>query len=392
MCTTFKDVPQYRIDLDVEPQLRWKHIMEQNDMGPKITALKDTLLYLLRAEFGRATWFIQQWSKTGMNIHARDTLPAEYLQELAGIAECTSKHGLHYDQLLQLNMGYSYLAACTSAVVCPSGEEFPVHLRNMDWEDHNDALRNATIEVVFQKGGKDLYVATTWLGCVSVFTGMTTPGDNTAWSVSLNYRKINGNIANNLIQCCKGGAVCGSGLIRQALETCGDYQTAVTKLTKGTMDAPAYLTVCGCEQSQGIVLERDRVGAHAQFQLTDSQRFVAITNNDHGVTEVSKKWTAGDPLLINTIERQQAIEAELYALCADTHEQHNLVDDQGRIATLPPVAQKGMASLATEPVMNYQTVYTVVALPALGTYYSFVPVPSQEEQANLDKLNPKVKT
>jgi hypothetical protein len=75
-------------------------------------------------------------------------------------------------QLVLLQLVYEASAACTSIVVPQDptqGDSIPQHIRTMDWG--MEFLRPLTIEVEFTKGGRTLYVATTWVGYVGVLTG-----------------------------------------------------------------------------------------------------------------------------------------------------------------------------------------------------------------------------
>lgn len=122
-----------------------------------------------------------------------------------------------------INIGYDYLARCTSAVLELGGEEkgkardssyFPLHLRAMDW--NMSSLRDLTVDLSFNRGGETVYKATSWVfagglfgvlnpflkvGFVGLMTGMRMNNGHAGegYSVSINYRELGGTILPNLI-------------------------------------------------------------------------------------------------------------------------------------------------------------------------------------------------
>ncbi len=75
--------------------------------------------------------------------------------------------------LLVLRLGYEVTDDCTSIVAqTPDGKI--LHARNLDFGigmGFTESLREATIEVEFQRGGKTVFYATTFAGFVGVLSG-----------------------------------------------------------------------------------------------------------------------------------------------------------------------------------------------------------------------------
>ena len=80
-----------------------------------------------------------------------------YSKELGRIAELL---GVSIGKVILLQLAYETFAACTSVVVNgPDGH--PLHIRTMDWE--MPQLEALTIELDFQRGGRTVATATTWV-------------------------------------------------------------------------------------------------------------------------------------------------------------------------------------------------------------------------------------
>ena len=79
---------------------------------------------------------------------------------------------LDYVALCQLNLGYDFIARCTSAVAPMGPAGCPALLRNMDWGSLTEArLRRLTATFLFQRGGRTVFSVSGWVGFVSAFTG-----------------------------------------------------------------------------------------------------------------------------------------------------------------------------------------------------------------------------
>ena len=67
----------------------------------------------------------------------------------------SKKSGMSLKKILQLNLGYDFLARCTSIVSYDKNHNRVWHLRNMDWD--TDLLHDLTIRVKFYSGDVLLY-------------------------------------------------------------------------------------------------------------------------------------------------------------------------------------------------------------------------------------------
>lgn len=131
---------------------RWQHII--NRYLPEFDRMKAFIVKTEIAEFGSVGPWFAAVIKASFAGGWRLVMPPELSEELEGIADITTKHGLDYKTLLLLNLGYDLVARCTSIVV-PAVDGTPCLLRNMDWE--SPVLHATTIDVEFVSGGQTLY-------------------------------------------------------------------------------------------------------------------------------------------------------------------------------------------------------------------------------------------
>merc|ERR1711964_437516 len=115
------------------------------------------------------------------------------------------------------------------------------HLRNQDYPLF---LRNLTVDVTFEKGGKTAYKGTTFVGYIGLPTGMVPGG----WSVSANARFDTYDAATawlHTIQSAKEGGWIIGQLLRSVMQNTSDWQEAVKLMSNTRVIAPAYYITAG---------------------------------------------------------------------------------------------------------------------------------------------------
>ncbi|KAG2375056.1 hypothetical protein C9374_010060 [Naegleria lovaniensis] len=305
---TFKATPLYTIDLNTPPRQRWQPIVREylNEMKPLKNYI-DQMAHEQAGWFGKLGMKISGWASQQLLTTVSDSI----VEELKGIAELTQPaFGLSYSDLLNLNLGYNFLAMCSSIAVkefnrgeskstLGSGEpksttsralDGVYHLRNLDWDVAiAEPFRNLTIDVEFVRGSQLIYRATTWVGFNGFLTGMryrqfsTTSSDNTntttsngtttctatPFSISLNYRK---NKDSNEIVGFVKNVLAGfmnyypaEYLIRKLLEDADSLETALRWIDHYPMMAPCYLVLCGEENA--YLLSKTRTSDLNRLQL-----------------------------------------------------------------------------------------------------------------------------
>jgi len=207
--------------------------------------------------------------------------PYEYAQEIRG---CADAMGVEFGWLTWVNIGYEVTSACTSIVAqTPAGKIY--HVRNMDFWDGiwlTDKLKNLTMTLAFQKGGKDLYYATSFAGYVGILSGMKP----NAFSVSINTRYYpDHQLKNFLHEIIAAITEKNNSLVaflsRDAMNLDSDYASAMNRLSNGPLIADVYYTVGGVNQNEGAVISRNILNASDIWRLNSTQWFLAQTNYDH---------------------------------------------------------------------------------------------------------------
>jgi hypothetical protein len=356
--TRYITPPEYIINCDLPPHERWKHIamIYRDQMRP----LAEYIQKQMRDELGSCGFFatsVLAFLQTHLYLHD------DFRLELEGIAEITEQIGLGYDELLAFNIGYDFLAYCTSiSTKIGSDDGAPWHLRNMDWDKEiADCLGQLTITAVFQKRGNTIYRATTWVGMIGLLTACSSK-----FSISLNYRHVGETlgIVNNVLSILAGLWPIAL-LLRFLLDHDLEYDSAIMVMQDTKIASPCYLVITGIHIDQGIILTRERTGTLRPIDLSDRD-FLVQTNIDHWVNHTDPEWAGTDVLLQNALERR--VQAE-----------QNLQNYE------PGTDFKAFALkiLSKYPTCNDQTVYQVVMHPASGLYEARVVInpPSQFSHA-----------
>ena len=332
----------YTINLDQPPEERWKQVAV--DYTDEILSLMNKIDAML-----------PPGAKALATILGGDVekyIPYPYNLELIGIAE--SIEGLTVGELILGNTLYEVTAfghggepeakACTSIVAeALNGTIF--HGRNLDYSFGN-VLRGLTININFQKGGKTIYMGTTFAGMVGLLSGQKPYG----YTITLDERDQGDWWMNALESLVAGTHGVAAFLIRDTLANpTMNFDDAVRNLAYQPLIAPSYIIVGGTKSREGAVITRDRIAA-VDLWLIDASSghwYLVETNYDHWV-----------PPPASDNRRDPAIKAM-------NHLTRNGVGRDGLYFVL-----------STPPVLNNGTVYTVIMSAGIPfTYSSFVRTP-----------------
>ncbi|KAL0481892.1 acid ceramidase [Acrasis kona] len=345
--TTYLDPPVYNVDLDLPPRQRWKHIalLYRDQMKPLVEYLNDQR----KLELG-----IFDTYATGLLsfVNRALLLTSEHKEELLGFADISSSVGMDFKNLLSFNLGYDFLAYCTSITTrLGSKEKIPHHLRNMDWDKViADCLCSLTITVNFQRNQTTIYKATTWVGMIGILTAMSSK-----LSLSLNYRHTTEyfGLTKNVLAMFLGWWPIGL-LIRHVLDQNLTFHDTVQQLSNKYIMSPCYLTLTGASAFEGTLITRSRTGSINPLCLS-TREYIVQTNMDHWVHVTDPLWAGDDSLLLNALERRTQAEGDLNNY--DGHEDY---------------MSFGLNLLSRYPVMNGETVYQVLMNPSKNIYISRV--------------------
>ena len=326
--------PRYVVNLDLAPQDRWTHVVA--DYRPDLQAL----LKEVKEMVPRAAILLA--SMIGDNIEKY--MPYPYSLEMVGVSLAG---GVTLGEAVLGNIIYELTAfnssmlgrkACTS-IVAEALNGTMYHGRNLDYSIAG-ILRNMTVTVEFQSGGKTVYTGTTFVGYVGLLTGQRPH----AYTITLNERDKGKWWMNVLEAAVAGARGIAAFLIRDTLaDTSLSFDEAVEKLAYEPLVAPCYLIVGGMTSKEGVVITRNRIAALDIWWLDSSKEhwFLVETNYDH--------W--GPPPKSDD-RRDPAIKA-----------MNEIGQGNVSVASLFHV-------LSTPPVLNDGTTYTVTMSASIPELYN----------------------
>lgn len=323
------------MNLDLQPKQRWSEIIAK--YGEQVARLAGTVEKLMTSEMLDLIGVIA--------ANTESLFPYPYNQEMMGIAEGLQDVSLK--DIVLLNILYELTAfgkgvenggkACTSIVAESTGGMI-LHGRNLDYSLYG--LRNITITVDFQRGGKTAYTGTTFAGFVGLLTGQKPHG----YTISMDERD-QGKLWMNILQGIINGMAAVTVFdIRDTLANSNyDFEMALDFLSNKSLIAPSYLIMGGIEALQGAVITRGRFSALDVWKVRpdDGEWFLVETNYDH--------WK---PPPASDDRRNPAIKA---------------MNGMGRAN----VSVTNLFNvLSTPPVLNDRTIYTVAMSAAKPELYT----------------------
>jgi hypothetical protein len=262
------NVKSYIVDLDVEPEKRWKQIIDDHKQYfPRVEQEIDNILKNVGILGGVSKGIVSLFSSSGNVMYKR---------ELKGISELS---GVPMNKLILMQICYEMFSACTSVVI--RGNTHNYHFRTMDWE--MDFLRDLTVNVTFVKNGIELYKSATWAGYVGVVTGV-----NDKYSLALNYRRSKGTLLGNVMRTIKMKWPIGY-MVRYIFEQNMSVDDAYEAITSYKLISPCYITFCQ-SSGEGRVLVRDHDKLVKERSLSD-HGYLIQTNHDSDDSEVNIMWS-----------------------------------------------------------------------------------------------------
>lgn len=258
-----RPVPDAVINLDTHPEQRWQalaHLYKE-----KIAALAEVLRKYVSPSM---LPILQSVMEAVGNM-----VPEEYQEEMRGLAKAVDQP---YGNIVLQNLFYEIASGCTSIVATRRGSNGDVsilHGRNLDLS--LPGLADLEVTAHFQRGGKTLYVATTYFGYVGVLTGMR-PG---SFSLSIDQRAAGGSVFSNFLEALFNGGQSVGFFLRDVLDKESNYQSALKRLQEERLASVSYLVIAGTKEGEGAVVTRDRERAVDVWELNDSDRWFLVETN-----------------------------------------------------------------------------------------------------------------
>ncbi len=321
-------IPEYTINLDMQPEERWKHIMP---------LYSDKIIDIINTAYDELPWIfsrpIKYLAKTYFEEIPKDL--GEYGKEMIGISNSSN---INLYEIVLYNIFYEVFSLCTSVVV--SSENNIIHARNLDFgvfmEGIVPLLKKITINLSFIKNNKVIYKAHTFAGFVGIFTGMKPY----KYSITINQRfALSGGFLGIIKWFFIKSPQWNSLLVRTLLEGNYDYNYVVNNLSTVELVAPIYYIVGGITEKEGALITRDRYYNLKPVYLNKS-KYIFQTNHDHWIEPFyfDDRTTNGKLFLDN-----------------NKHTIENI---------------KKM--LETKPTLNRITIYSTIMIPKYDYMYGYI--------------------
>lgn len=268
------DANEFVIDLDLPPLLRYDDILRTHSGA--LREAHDAVMKLVPASVKA---FMELVYHTVTKIAFK-----EFADELHGISKILN---LNEHDIFILNCIYELRSLCTS-IVAKDAKGKILLARNLDF-GFQQYLRRLHVNIIYRRGGKELFRCGGLAGFVGVLTCMR-PNE---YAVSLNLRKMYSEV--NCFKAFMLGRPPLTWLIRNIMTNAHNYHEALSLFARSKSVAASYITIAGVLPDEGAILTRDREGAIDIQFLNSTNWFVSQCNNDHwnatdDRTRVVKEW------------------------------------------------------------------------------------------------------
>ena len=265
------------VDLTQPPAKRWSLSPQQIDWA-------QSLVRTMLDEIGGVEPYRDLIELQAAN-HLSDSLAIE-LKHIAEQCSCA------YLEVLTANMYFDFvklLLGCTAFAV--NSADGPIHARNMDWFSGSNCLSEFTTVTSFN--GDQAFYSIGWPGFAGAFSGIA-PG---RFTVTMNAALSN----EPRVQ---GESI--AFLIRDTLENCPDFESAIEKLSTTNITSDCLLLLTGIHANEMLVIER----TPTQHAYRYPQNHSLILTNDFRVL-AQPALTTDSPLYTSTCSRFAAAEQQL---------------------------------------------------------------------------------
>ncbi|XP_076468344.1 acid ceramidase-like isoform X2 [Babylonia areolata] len=337
-------VPWFTINLDLEPDERWKDVAIAYKV--QIATFLNTFKSLLRDISSHAEDIIT------LDI-VESTLPYPFAQEIRGISYYS---GLDLGEIALSNVIYELTSLCTS-ILAEDRNGNLVHARNLDtgafvgWDVQNktwpvtEALRPMVINLDFRRGGKTVFQSVSFAGYVGILTAIKPKQFSLTLNARFSWKTGFLGVLKWLMGYRRGQWM--GFLTRSVMENATSYGQALTLLNTTPLLAPVYF-VLGAARcvDQAVIITRSQQAPGDVLQMSsvaDHPWFIVQTSYDH--------WTT--PFFLDD-RRSPAVS------CLK-----NITKQEIGFAGLYNV-------LSTQPVLNKATTYTALMEVSSGRLETYV--------------------
>lgn len=329
------EISRYIISLDDPPETRWNHVID--DYKGEFNEILKEIDIIFNALFGSWGGYLVQKMCSGMINMASMVGMVKYYRELDGISK---RSGVPFGKLVMMQLCYEVFACCTSGIVVINGN--PIHARTMDWG--LSELKKLTVELDFRKDDVTVFLATSWVGYVGLFTAIKPD----VCSISLNYRRTGDSILTNLGRAISGKWPAGY-LIREVLEMDIQCDQILTYLANSKLISPCYIIVCDSGISNSCIITRDRDGEVDRKTIKNHETTLCQTNCDQDGGSLDN--------IMYSIERREF-----------GHKVLKKLREKGELNY-----HKIMREFCKYPIHNDITIYACIMNPKTGYLKTYIP-------------------
>lgn len=253
LAVTATAVPQFTVDLDVDPEERWKDvILHFKDLGAVEALTRWDAV-------PRPSYKVEQaWLQA-----AQSQFDEDFEGEIRGWMKYGGFNVTRSGMISSAAMYEMNYPAYCSGIVAAMPNGTVVHGRNMDYmmelEVNGKVLGwpALTVDVTFLRGGQPLMTSVTWPMQLGIHTAMRFDG----WTFEQNTRHLGNDLELNTAGVQQGGQLF-TLLARRVMEREPDFESAVQELWSANLAAPSYFIMTGKGPFEAAVLSMDRGGVH----------------------------------------------------------------------------------------------------------------------------------
>jgi len=308
----------FKINLNLKPEQRYQELKEY--YGSELPNIKKSIDTIYKQFVGSISNSVIR-----IAINTFGTKNIMYYDELEYYAKLLD---MPIHQIVALQLLYEACSGCTT-IVTKCDNKYTM-FRTMDWK--MDFLKNITFQGEYYRDDRLLYTATSWLGCVGMFT-ISSVND---YAMAINYRRTQDisyfSIIKNIYNIYKMFWPI-SYLLRHICENMMSYADAKHLLNTAFIVSPAYVTLMSSKH-------RPRVYARGNLGLTSrvyKSDYTVQTNCDIGKTEPNILWS---------VERRDMCETSIRK-------------SKNNFSSIEEMKMTFIKS----PVINFETIYLNVIQP-----------------------------
>jgi hypothetical protein len=281
------DVPEFKIDLDLHPEERFKDVIAH--FLPVLSDLlkKEASNFIVKDIYGKiaASRGDENEELAGeiRGISKYSSIPlaaiqaAQLLYELQTIMVPLENITWPWGETTQL-AGEKPSFGCTGVIARSADDGTVTHARNLDFS-FAKWLGNMTYNGVFYKGGKELYTAQMIAGYSSPLTGIRRGKNGYTIEINTRYPPKQTNIEHLMNHLFKEKRTTSGWVKRQVLENIDNFEDAVEAFSSKPYASTEFNIISG--NQKGVILARDPDNLyHKQVLGPNKNDYIIMTNFD----------------------------------------------------------------------------------------------------------------